>query len=103
MANGIETSEIRDSKGVGVGVAAQFDGHGYHCYQTDCLERDPFGPTRFKYLFKQGKWFEMREADQLAEVTNAKLFRELTTVNEKLRLLVCSIKANENQQSRIVQ
>jgi len=95
--------EIRDSKGMGVGVAAEYNGHGYYCYQVDCLEREPFVGTTSKYIFKQGKWFEIKGNGQLTETKDAKLIRDLTAVNEKVRPLISSLIANKEQQARLVQ
>jgi hypothetical protein len=68
---------------------------------VDCLHRDPLG-TGSEYTFKQGKWFETKcwkekkwVEQQLTEVTDAALLRDLAAVNEKLRPLISAILANK--------
>jgi len=107
MQEKIETGELRDSKGMSVGVYAFFNGHGYHCYKANCLHKDPSGAGS-EYTFKQGKWVETKSSkqgkwvEQFTEVTNAALVRDLNTVNEKLRLLIQSLKINEGQKASLV-
>jgi hypothetical protein len=107
MQEKIETGELRDPKGMSAGVYAFFNGHGYHCYKANCLHKDPSGAGS-EYTFKQGKWVETRSwkqgkwVEQFTEVTNAALVRDLNTVNEKLRLLIQSLKINEGQKASLV-